>query len=268
LWFIVWASLGLLSVGVCRDLVQPVEGSEPPKFAFEEFYLVPLRIHLLQSKEITDLHCQLTEKDAQRILGKVNKIWAQGGVQFYLESVVMEDAANQEAYKSHNNPVPLDFHLTLRPEPSRAEKMFHVYYVHTMSVNGVYLCSDGMFVKDTASLREVEGGVDEPLPRVTAHELGHALGLPHRQDRLNLMASGTTGFSLNGMEIERVRAKVRAFDWVNSVTTIAQTADEQFHKKNVQEAKKLYARVVAIPGDSPLKELAKKRLDLLQRSKD
>ena len=57
----------------------------------------------------------------------------------------------------------------------------------------------------TASLRKVEGGIDEPLPRVSAHELGHGLSLPHRQDTTNLLASGTTGTLLNQDEVQKTR---------------------------------------------------------------
>lgn len=197
-----------------------------PTFSFEEFYFAPLRVHLLQSKEVADVHCQLTEKDVLRVLSKVNKIWAQAGIQFYLESLVIEDAIHQEEYKAFNGSVPLEFHLRLRPEASRAEGMFHVYYVHNLSVNGVYLQADGIFVKDSARLQEVEGGMDEPLARVTAHELGHALGLWHRQDRVNLMASGTTGFSLNDMEIERARAKAKSLNWIRSAADVVRRANE------------------------------------------
>ena len=91
----------------------------------------------------------------------------------------------------------------------------NIFYVKELTPNGFW--SRGIIVvKDTARLREVPGGIDEPLPRVTSHELGHALGLPHRQDVLNLMASGNTGFTLNEDEIRVAR----------------QTATEKFAKKN------------------------------------
>ena len=61
-------------------------------------------------------------------------------------------------------------------------------------------------VKATAALRKVPDGIDEPIPRVTSHELGHGLGLPHRQDRTNLMQSGTTGTTLNEAEVKTTRA--------------------------------------------------------------
>jgi Matrixin len=94
----------------------------------------------------------------------------------------------------------------LFPDSSRSFEGVHVYYLHRFSVNGVWLGGSEVLVQETARLREVEGGIDEPVPRVTAHELGHVLGLQHRQDRTNLLASGTTGTTLNTREVETARA--------------------------------------------------------------
>ena len=78
-----------------------------------------------------------------------------------------------------------------------------------LPVNGVYLGDDFALVKETASSAQVEGGIDEPIPRVTAHELGHALGLPHRQDRTNLLASGTTGITFNEAEVKTAQGNAQ-----------------------------------------------------------
>ena len=78
-------------------------------------------------------------------------------------------------------------------------------------------------MKETAKLREVEGGIDEPIPRVTAHELGHILGLPHRQDKTNLLASGTTGTILNEREVKTARAEARM---IPGVRTYAELSNE------------------------------------------
>ena len=161
------------------------------RFSPDEYLAVPLRVHLLSAKDSPAIQTTLTEKDIARILGKVNGVWAQAGVRFHLESLLREEALHQESYAGDGG-LPRSALLGLRPMDPKAAGMFHVYYIKQMSVNGIYL-GEAIFVKDTASLRRVEGGIDEPLPRVTSHELGHALGLPHRQDTTNLIASGTTG---------------------------------------------------------------------------
>ncbi|HLY09968.1 MAG TPA: Matrixin, partial [Planctomycetota bacterium] len=103
-----------------------------------------------------------------------------------------------------------------------------------------------IFVKDTASLRPVKGGVDEPLPRVSSHEIGHAMGLVHRQDTINLMASGTTGWSINDAEVDAVRTWAAQQDWV---LTPAGALDKGY-----------FGLLASIPGDSALKEKARAAL--------
>lgn len=231
-----------------------------PTFTFDQHLLVPVRIHLLRAKETANADCKLTPKDIDRIWRKAQTIWHQAGIQLVLESVVEEEAENQADYKAlGENPEHSELRR-LRPLGTRGDKMFNVYYIHRFSVNGVYMDRASIFVQDTARLRAVEGGIDEPLPRVTSHELGHGLGLPHRQDRTNLMASGTTGTSLNAEEIMKARQTASIFEWVRTPEQLAKQADEAFGAKNLREAKALYERVIAVPGESKFKELAKKRI--------
>jgi hypothetical protein len=171
--------------------------------------VIPLRVHLLSSKDHPELHCLLTEEDVRRIVGKANRIWSVAGIHFGVESILREPAAREARFKlvrEKSPEVPLGLYQILAPEDSREFAGQHVYYIHKFSVNGVFLGGKTSFVQDTAKLRPVPGGIDEPLPRVTAHELGHALSLPHRQNVTNLLASGTTGTLLNEAEVAAVRA--------------------------------------------------------------
>jgi hypothetical protein len=155
----------------------------------------------------------LKDSDIHRILAKVNTVWAAAGIYWQLESIENVNAENLGRLKllglADDAPAQKKPHLAFRdiiPESTRKDYPgYRVYYIHDFDVNGVYFGRREAMVKETAALRPVEGGIDEPIPRVTSHELGHGLGLPHRQDRLNLMASGTTGTLLNTNEIAKAR---------------------------------------------------------------
>jgi hypothetical protein len=227
------------------------------RFSFDEYLVAPLRVHLLSAKDSSAIHTTLTETDIARILGKVNGVWAQAGVHFYLESLVREEAIHQEAY-AQDGTLPRSALLGLRPAESKGAGMFHVYYIKEMSVNGIYL-GGPIFVKDTASLRKVEDGIDEPLPRVTSHELGHALGLPHRQNTTNLLASGTTGILLNEAEIKVVRETAGKLEWIEPAAKGMKEADALFGANKRKEAAGLYLRLATIPLKVEQVELARKR---------
>ena len=217
------------------------------RFGFAEFLLVPLRIHLLSAKVATNLNTTLTEPDIARILPKMNRVWAQAGVHFFVESLVREEAAGQDGYAERartNEPPAL---MSLRPEASRDSNCFHIYYLHRCQPNGIYIGPGGIFVKDTASLRKVAGGIDEPLPRVSSHELGHAFTLEHRQSVTNLMASGTTGTWLNDAEIKQARDAARKKPWIQRAPDVLKRADELAAEKKDPEARVLYERLVAVP---------------------
>lgn len=218
-----------------RDVVEP-----PP---FDHFLVIPLRVHVLTADALPDVNCGLTDDDITRIVGKVNGVWHRAGIHFGLESIVREPAARvalfRELLELSDGDVPLGVYRVLMPEGSRALDGVHVYYIHELAVNGVYLGDRVAFVKETAALRPVEGGLDEPLPRVTAHEIGHALGLSHRQDETNLLASGTTGTRLNEAEVRRARERAVAYSGVYRVNDLEQVADAAEKSGSHDEARRL-----------------------------
>jgi hypothetical protein len=135
---------------------------------------LPVRVHLVQSDTMPAMQTTLTDTDVTRIFGKVNSVWAQAGICFEIESVGPTEA------------LPLKPEMRLSSEFVRVKSMIpkarlsasaiDVCYVKEVKPNGFYY-GEPVVVKDIATLKEVPGGLDEPLPRVTAHEIGHALGL-------------------------------------------------------------------------------------------
>jgi hypothetical protein len=212
----------------------------PPR---NTFLILPLHVHVLSCPNQEDLDCKLTDEDVRRIIAKVNDVWHKAGVHFRLEPILHETAEHVKEF-AENAPAQagkssLNEYRQLAPAESGSLPGLHVYYIHQFSVNGVFLGDRMCFVKETATLRPVDGGIDEPIPRVTSHELGHALGLPHRQDVKNLMASGNNGTKLNVAEVEIARTKARKIEGVLTVDECeAKAKDDDSLRKDLEQLPK------------------------------
>ncbi|MBX6311909.1 MAG: matrixin family metalloprotease [Isosphaeraceae bacterium] len=254
------AALALALIGAGAD-ESPPDVTEPPPYG--EFLVIPLRVHILTAgADLPEVDCRLTDADIRRILGKVNRIWHPAGIHFGLESLCRESAAQQGRFRVARDlegTAPVRLFRILLPEPSRRFDGLHVYYVHRFAVNGIYMGEDFALVQETARLRPVEGGIDEPIPRVTAHELGHALGLRHRQDRTNLLASGTTGTRLNAAEVATARRRAKAIPGTATVEELIRAAEETSSRGDRATARRLWTWLSEIPGDEA--EEARRRLD-------
>ena len=190
------------------DTAPDVAEAPPP----DRFVVIPLRAHVLSATDLPAIECHLTDADVERIVGKVNVIWHKAGIHWAIGPVVREPAARQDRFRAAQEAGDaLGLYRLLAPDESKADEGVDVYFIHAFPANGVFLGNRTAFIQETARLRPVPGGIDEPLPRVTAHELGHALGLPHRQDRTNLLASGTSGTILNRAEVDRARERAERF---------------------------------------------------------
>ena len=103
------------------------------RFSFDEFLLMPVRLHLLGAKDFPAIQTTLTETDITRIWKKVNQVWSQAGLHFYIESLVEEEADPRPFDTLRRDPGNSAALLGLRPEKSRATNLFHVYYLNEMT---------------------------------------------------------------------------------------------------------------------------------------
>ncbi|MFN0080666.1 MAG: matrixin family metalloprotease [Prosthecobacter sp.] len=168
--------------------------------------ILPVRVHLVQSAYHPQLQTTLGEADVRALFVEVNTIWSQAGIRFQLEAVGVLSALNvvpKKWFEKDRNWV-----KSAIPTNRFSAAAIDVCFVGEMGPNGFFY-GEPVVVCEKPEFTKVQGGADNPVARVAAHELGHVLFLQHRQDHTNLMASGRNGISLNKQEINDARQRAR-----------------------------------------------------------
>ena len=177
-----------------------------------EVLVAPIRVHVLQSDTVPALDASLTDAEIHDRFGVVNEIWAAAGVRFEVESIQRISAQNEVAFGA------LIDSGSRRAGPALSE----IYDADGLLADGwnavliedfgqmppgVYSCNTGVLV----AARFFGPNHREAPANVLAHELGHALSLPHLcGEGENLMcADGMSPRALFEDQIEAARSQVR-----------------------------------------------------------
>ncbi|HSW65174.1 MAG TPA: matrixin family metalloprotease [Dissulfurispiraceae bacterium] len=153
-----------------------VEPKISVKAAYHPVLRIPLRIHLGKSAWRPVEFIPVAEE--------ISNIWlTQAGICFETEIV------------QHDRPTETGFDVWFSP---RIEEQ--------PEYNGLFKGEQDMHVRDVPILGAAKHPARSSTARTAAHEIGHALGLRHRQDSDdNLMRSKTYGWLLNKEEVRRAR---------------------------------------------------------------
>lgn len=159
------------SVATGGNVAQPF--SHAP---FDQVYHIPLYVHLANSGRPV--------QEFAKVFAEINRIWlSQAGITFDIEVAWQEEESDDGV---------------------------DMYFSPTIGgLNGYY---DGELIQmsDHPRLHPAAHPSVSAAGRTAAHELGHALGLPHRQESDdNLMRSKSYGWQLNAEEIRIARDSAR-----------------------------------------------------------
>ncbi len=148
---------------------------------------LPVRVHLLTSDSVVELQCSFTDSEIKEYFVGVNAIWAQAGIAWEIESIVREPVVTSDGYRdllaaaANRDGAPRPGQNRQRvlrgliPERNRLDPGFNVYIVEDLGslMGGVFMPRDQIVLYGRC------GPKGEQRPTVLAHELGHALSLPH-----------------------------------------------------------------------------------------
>jgi len=171
-----------------------------------EWLFLPVRVHRLSSA-VDHLNGTMNDEAIAEYLAHVNALWAQACIQFELESVVESTATAQgEAVFTAAVETPVKGGVanalsSVVPSQDLLEKGWNVVLIRSFGVP-----ASGYYNSEADAVFFAEGkNPNNPThPTILAHELGHALGLPHYSGpgvEVNMMHAGGGGKPEESIEL-------------------------------------------------------------------
>jgi len=162
---------------------------------------LPISVYILNDRN-GELSSTRTTEQLLKVFQKVNEIWSQAGIKFeikYIGRIELPTAILKELVNGNYNPF---LNAMNRDSHISTPSLFNAFYASRIGlVNGMATGDDIFFVADNPTVRH---------ERVTAHEIGHLVGLGHaHRDSSRLMYSGTNGTILTKEEIKTARDQAK-----------------------------------------------------------
>jgi len=180
----------MATVVVACDSDSPVQEVE------RDSLVLDVRVHLLESAESNGVTTTLSEPEVADVFDAVNEVWDQAAIVWNIESIVRAESPDPGPFQRILDGVDAPSIAAIAgviPEDGLLDDYWDVFLIRDLGglAGGIYFPSVPAVLQpelDPMGARGLEGG----LARILAHELGHALSLPHVPCTAdgNLMAPG------------------------------------------------------------------------------
>lgn len=202
----------LVAVPLLFPLVAACESSGATAPQEPDTLVLDVRVHLLTSPDSEALTTTFSEEEVIPLFQEVNRVWDQAGIEWSVEEVVAVEARNGEEFEAIiRGDAPPDARVFQGAIPADrlSGEAWNVFLIRDLGgfAGGIYFPGLPAVLQPELDPFGVRG-VDGALVRILAHELGHALSLPHVPctGSGNLMAPGCAAGDRTRLAPEQIEA--------------------------------------------------------------